>query len=74
MASNEHLRAAVADMAGQDAEFLALCRKKALGGNGSFAVAYSVLRAVQTITRLGASTLLDEEEAEADKKAVPKSR
>jgi hypothetical protein len=58
-----HVLAAVGDIAGRDSDMIEHCRKKALGGNGSFAVAYAILRATQSLARLGAASIFDDEDA-----------
>lgn len=57
--------AAMADLSRQDADLIALCRKRAMAGNATYALAYAVLRTTDAVLRLGASAMLDDEAREA---------
>lgn len=62
MAMDRNIRAVAAEIAAQDAKLLEDFGNRAKWGQGDYAVAYSVLRAVQMVGRFVVAAGLDDEE------------
>ena len=62
MAIDAHVRRVAAEVTAQDAELLEEFANRAKWGQGDYAVAYAVLRAVQTVGRFVAAACMDDDE------------
>ena len=65
MPTDKNVRALAAEVAVQDAELLKEFADRAMRGQGDYAVAYAVLRAVQTVSRFVGAACMDDDERSA---------